>query len=70
MIFVPHTKNTFWSPRPVMGMALHFNMQIMMVPHRKHTYGPASTVTKNFTLLTREETFLVNLSMKMQAIVT
>jgi hypothetical protein len=32
-------------PRPITGIALVFNIYMMLVPHRKHPYGPPPPVT-------------------------
>jgi hypothetical protein len=45
MMFVPHRKHAYRTPRPVSGIALLFYMQIIFVLHRKHTYGPPRPVT-------------------------
>jgi hypothetical protein len=45
MMFTPHRKHTYESPRPVTGVALLFYMQVMFVPHREHTYWSPRPVT-------------------------
>jgi hypothetical protein len=46
MVFIPHGRHMYGSPRPFTGIALPFYMwRIMFVPYRRFTSGPPRPVT-------------------------
>jgi hypothetical protein len=44
-MFVPQRKHAYRTPNVCYGNSFTFYMQMMVVPHRKHTYTPLRSVT-------------------------
>jgi hypothetical protein len=50
-MFVPHRKHTYGPPQSVTEIALHSNMQMMLITRGKHTDKPPRPVTGTALLL-------------------